>query len=232
MWTRHIKIKKITDRDVKKQQDHLLFESKIQLKLGDKHLITASLSRGSEEAWVLGYLFSNGYIQSYDEITSIKSHDNVFEVVLKNSERYPLPQAKEISTTFSPPDLYKLTSAIQEKAILFKRTAISESAAVFTGNKLHTFAEDLTQVGAVNKAIGSCVLDSFPDGPIGLFTSGKIDESLVKQALYCNAQIIISRVGVTDIAYDLALEKDLCLIGFARGLRFNLYTSNDLFQLS
>ena len=58
-----------------------------------------------------------------------------------------------------------------------------------------------------------------------LLTSGKVDQQVVNKALTLGIPTIVSRTGPTDKAFDLATEKNITILGFARGTRFNLYTT-------
>jgi FdhD protein len=44
-------------------------------------------------------------------------------------------------------------------------------------------------------------------------------------------KILISRTGVTDKAFDLAATRGITVVGFARGLRFNMYTHSERIKI-
>ena len=222
MWTRHIKVQKVTDRDIKKQQDQLILEKHLALFLNNDFKCKISLSR-----WAKGYLFSEGCV-SFDELLTFSEKEDALFVSTSTKSDSNMLDLRQHSMSKS--DLFQLTSAIQEKAVLFKKTAITESAALFHKKDILTFSEDVSRLGALDKAIGKALEENSLEQTSGMFISAKIDEVVVKKAVQCGCSIIISRVGVTDRAYDLANESGVTLIGFARGLRFNLYTHQDKFS--
>jgi FdhD protein len=109
--------------------------------------------------------------------------------------------------------------------LLYKHTGVTHSAAFASRDDLSCFAEDLYQMPAVYKILGQAVLED-KDHDI-MIVSGRVDLAMVSAAVGAGVKILISRTGVTDKAFDFSSENGLTIVGFARGLRFNMYTHSD-----
>jgi FdhD protein len=57
-----------------------------------------------------------------------------------------------------------------------------------------------------------------------VFTSGRINYSLVEVANKMNSKIIVSQSAVSTLAVKLGEDLEITLVGFMRGNRFNIYT--------
>lgn len=122
-----------------------------------------------------------------------------------------------------------LTAYFQENAMLYKHTGVTHSAAFASRKDLTCFAEDLYQMPALYKILGQSVLQR-EDREI-LIVSGRVDYALVSTAVDAGVKILVSRTGVTDKAFDLAAAHGITVVGFARGLRFNMYTHSERIKI-
>ncbi|MDD1676498.1 MAG: formate dehydrogenase accessory sulfurtransferase FdhD, partial [Methanomicrobiales archaeon] len=54
--------------------------------------------------------------------------------------------------------------------------------------------------------------------------SGRISSEMVRKCLVANIPVIASRGATTSLAVDVAAKNGLCIIGFVRGSKMNIYT--------
>lgn len=214
MWMRNFTVKRVSDRDIKSQQDHLVIEKTISLQLADTPYQIAC-TQGLEKELVLGAALAKTGISDWEIQTSDPWH-------LTPATTQPTAGTVHHEASLTKHEIFLLTAYFQEKAFLYKHTGITQSAAFASSKTLLCFAEDLYTLSAVYKAMGQSL-----QGKISreiLIVSGRIDEQLINIAIQAGTQIVISRTGVTDKAFDLANTHNMTIVGFARGMRFNLYT--------
>jgi len=222
MWTTGLNVTKITDRDRKKQQDQLVLEKKISIILNAQPLCTLYCSPQQEKELVMGYLKTMGHIHHYEDIQKITlSELNEVHVLTQNSGHSAFQGHSSMS--ISPTDIFRLTAQFQEKALLFKKTAITHSAAIASCNAILAFAEDVYRLSALDKTVGQWLQSPSPDSFL-FITSGKVDVTMMNKIKTLGLKLVVSRTAPTTQAYQLAMESKIALVGFARGKRLNLYT--------
>jgi FdhD protein len=225
MWKRALQLKRYSDRDIKNQNDTLVIEKEVSLILNKKEINKFQTIPLRETELAIGYLISNQIIHSLSSISSIKHDQNIIEVEAvpqaSANKNLTINNSKTIIHRLS---VFQLTAYFQEKALLFKDAAITNSAAIATPKKILHFSEDLSRLNAIDKAFGLAIQSKENFSDKILLTSGKVDHKVVQKSLTLGIPVIISRTAPTDKALDLANKNNQTIIGFARGRRFNLYT--------
>lgn len=224
MWLHNTRVLKITDTSKKKHQDHMIMDVTRTLVLNDTPLVSFSTIPTNEKELAVGYLFAHNHITSMSDIQSIKVLDGTIHIdTLPATIPDTTPSdALSSSDKISFMDIFHLTAQFQEKALLFKETAICESAGLFNGSSILYYSEDLDRDNAIYKAVGLAKIDGYT-GPLSLITSDKITKDTIQQAIQIGVPLIISRTGITFSAYQLAERHNITLIGFARGKKFSIY---------
>jgi FdhD protein len=84
--------------------------------------------------------------------------------------------------------------------------------------------EDIGRHNAVDKAIGSLVLDGrLPLADAMLVVSGRASFEMVQKAVVARIGVIVSVSAVSSLAIELASRMNAVLVGFARGGRATIY---------
>lgn len=224
MWTRQIKLLKLTETTAKKSNDVIVWDKTKTIILNDKIEKTLDYYPMLEKECVTGWLFHKHHITDIKN-NMIKSHEKTIEITVKTPKASPclIPFQKTIK--IKSINIYHLTAYLQEKAYLFKDTAISESAAIATDEKIIYFAEDISRLNAIYKVLGQALLEKTPLNNHILLTSGKIDLTTVMLAHKANVSIVVSRTAPTQSAYNYANTNNITIIGFARRLKCSIYTA-------
>ena len=223
MWTQSINLRKITDFKNQRQTDQLVIEKQTKVYLNNKFIVELVHTPQLEKELALGYLILSQQIGfSYE---SIKFENDTVHVNAK-------PERKDSFThsAFAKPDkhiIFELTAYFQQAAVLFKKTAITESAAFAKSNNVLATTEDLTQEAALYKAVGQLVMKGLIQdvNDYSLLISAKLDLSLMKKITYLGVGLVISRTAPTKQALEYAHSHNVSIVGFARGKRFNWYVS-------
>jgi FdhD protein len=122
-------------------------------------------------------------------------------------------------------------SALMQEALraseVHRRTGGVHMAALADGSGLRLLREDIGRHNAVDKVIGAQLATggSFRDKL--LLASGRLSSELLAKALRCGVPVLMSRSAPTDRSVALARERQLTLIGFARGQRLNVYSGEE-----
>ena len=222
MWVRSVKILKSKEGKRKKQEDSLVIESHIALQHNQHPIVTFSCTYKHATELGLGYLWSHKQIHHPNQIEAADLDQNSLSITSKENHQ---PLSLDWNTNLSDLDIIQCLSYVQERVILYKDTAVTESAAICRGTEVVYFAEDIHHDNAIYKVLGMLFnQDQAQWDDLHLFTSGKIDAPLMKALVNTGIKLIMTRSGCTDKATDIAEENGTTLVGFARQKRYTIYT--------
>jgi FdhD protein len=107
----------------------------------------------------------------------------------------------------------------------FRKTGGVHIAAAYSPKgELRTFAEDVGRHNAVDKVIGTCVLEKLDFNDCFLASSGRLSGDIVLKAARMKVQAIASLTTALNSGIEIAQHMGVTLIGFVRGKRMNIYT--------
>ncbi len=132
--------------------------------------------------------------------------------------------------------LAHVAAAVAGEQHLFSATGAGHAAAVFDRHgRVERVREDVGRHNAVDKVIGSMVLDGIELGPLatpmadlGLFVSGRASIEMVQKAWAAGFATLVAVSAPTALAVDAARRAGLFLAGFVRGDQFNVYAPERL----
>lgn len=131
----------------------------------------------------------------------------------------PAPRAM-----LDPRTALRLPDALYEMQAAFQETGGLHAAALFdTSGKLLRVREDVGRHNAMDKLIGSCLLDGVPLNDHIVLVSGRASYELVQKVLVAGVPIMAAVGAPSSLAIDLAREHGLTLLGFVRAERYNIY---------
>jgi FdhD protein len=107
----------------------------------------------------------------------------------------------------------------------FERTGGLHATGLFTpGGELLCVREDVGRHNAMDKVVGRALLDgALPLHDRVLCVSGRLSFELVQKAVVAGAPILVGVGAPTSLAVQVAQDRGLTLVGFARGGRANVY---------
>lgn len=202
-------------------KDNLLDERLYGLAVNGRSIATVTLLAGNEKEFAYGYLLTEG-IAKPEEIESVMVEGTDIGVLTKDTCKVLLPKKSIVSgcggtasyldperlpdleTTINPPDIsYKFTSPVLEFG--------GFSAAVIGKDKT-VEADDLSQTGAIDKAIGVAVTSGINIQEAVLALSGKVTGDIVRKVLHAGISVIFSVYPPTYFAQKTADAKKLKLV--------------------
>jgi len=213
-------IKKVTESGSKRHIDNVVIEKTSHIYLNDVLIATLSHTSQNEKELGVGYLFSLNRIGFV--IESVTYEDGLIRI--KASEE--VTSAIHHQSTIKPNagDIFQLTAYFQEAALLYKKTAVTESAALGKGNTLLYSAEDMTQMNAFYKVIGAFLINkNHAMTGYSLLVSACITAEMMAIIIRCGVSLVITRTAPTHQALNMAGEHGVSIVGFARGRKYNWY---------
>jgi len=213
-----------------------------------QELVTILCTPNKMSFLILGFLASEGIIQSLDDVALLRvceDEGNVVEVRLKN-EGLALPRKRVLlsgcgggvtfedlkanharltsSLTVTPARISKLMRDLQKSAEVYQTAGGVHASALSDGERLLVIAEDVGRHNTLDKIRGQCLYHHMPTKDRIILTTGRISSEMVNKAVRMETPILVSRTSPTDLGVRLADSWGITLVGYARGRRMNLYT--------
>ncbi|MEJ5990839.1 formate dehydrogenase accessory sulfurtransferase FdhD [Ramlibacter sp. PS3R-8] len=226
----------------------------------DKRELVTLMTLGARPEWlVLGYLRNQRLVQSIDEVESVtvdwevgsaavKTHKGIDRIEERTSRRVVttgcgqgsvfgglmeevdslrLPEAR-----LAQAQLYAIVNAIRLQESTYKSAGSVHGCALFQGEEMLLFIEDVGRHNAVDTIAGWMWLResdqpaaATPDQPLVFYTTGRLTSEMVIKAAQMGVAIVVSRSGTTQMGYEIAERVGLCTVGRATGRHFICYTA-------
>jgi FdhD protein len=227
----------------------------------DKRELVTLMTLGARPEWlVLGYLLNQRLIASVDEIESITVDWDVNAASVKTRhgiDRIEERTSKRVVTTgcgqgsvfgnlmdeidnIRLPDeaglkqsqLYAIVNAIRLKESTYKSAGSVHACALFYGEELQLFVEDVGRHNAVDTIAGWMSLQSaVPTGEKIFYTTGRLTSEMVIKSAQMGVAVVVSRSGITQMGLDVAQRVGLCAIGRATNKHFLCYANPQRLEL-
>ncbi|MCX6012138.1 MAG: formate dehydrogenase accessory sulfurtransferase FdhD [Chloroflexi bacterium] len=244
-------VQRFTSEGKEDIEDIVIREIPLTIILNDQELVTLICSPDDLKYMAVGFLFSEGLLQSREEIKKVmvderkglvrietlqqKEGDLVFKRLIttgcgRGASLYSLADAQTLAQIKSdlkvlPSDIFRLVKEFQSKSQVFKETGGVHGAALCDKNSVLIFKEDIGRHNAIDKIVGECMLNDISMEDRIMITSGRISSEIMFKVVKRNIPILVSRSAPTNVGVKLANELGLTLIGFVRGSRMNVYAN-------
>ena len=232
----------------------------------DKRELVTLMTLGAHPEWlVLGYLLNQRLIRAANEVESItvdwevgaaavKTHHGIADLSEKTAKRVVTTGCGQGSVfgdlmadvdTIALPDatltqsaLYGIVNTIRLHDSVYKAAGSVHGCALFQGDTLLMFVEDVGRHNAIDAIAGWMALqpsDSPPNSAqqrTGLradnkvfYTTGRLTSEMVIKSAQMGVPIVISRSGITQMGHAVAQRLNLCAIGRATNKRFLCFSA-------
>ncbi len=233
--------------------DEVVVEAPLTIYINGRELVTLLCTPDKLESLALGFLRSEGLLNSLDDVAALRLRDDrgAVEVELKNKgglleklygrrtitsgcgkgtifysalDALRSSPVRGDSVTLTAGEVHALMRELQERATLFKATGGVHAAALAGGGKILIFCEDIGRHNAVDKIIGECLRQGLAMEDKVLVCSGRLSSEILLKAAKLRLPMLISRAAPTTLSIELAQTLNITLVGFVRGRRMNIYT--------
>ena len=231
----------------------LLVESALTIRLVGRTDVTVMRTPGNDRELVLGFLLTEGFIRSLDDMAVFEQCDDAngdaVRVVLADTaptntaargmlvgsscslcgrERIDAILGEiapvDSDTTFPVRSLAAVPRAMRTAQPLFERTGASHAAALFDPDgALLVTREDIGRHNALDKVIGNALLTGLTRGACGAMLSGRASFEMVAKAARAGIPLVAAVSAPSALAVETADQLNVTLCGFVRGADFTCY---------
>ena len=130
--------------------------------------------------------------------------------------------------------LHLLNEAMRKTDSVHRRAGSVHGCALFRGTEMLTFVEDVGRHNAIDTIAGWMWLQG--DAPLGqgadkvFYTTGRLTSEMVMKSAQLGVPIVVSRNGVTQMGYELAVKLGMTLFGRASQRHFICYCGFERFD--
>jgi FdhD protein len=217
-----------------------------------RELVTLMTLGAHPELLVLGYLLNQRLIESaqaLDSITvdwgvgaaAVKTHAGIANLEAKTAKRVITTGCgqgsvfgdlmADLDTLVLPPatisqsQLYALVNAIRLKESTYKSAGSVHACALFEGETLLTFVEDVGRHNAIDTIAGWMAMQGVSRDNKIFYTTGRLTSEMVIKSAQMGVPIVVSRSGITQMGWQVATQLGLCAIGRATNKHFLCYSA-------
>ena len=222
-----VRITRVEEKRVEDAEDVLVLEREITIYVNEERMLLTSYSPGHERELVYGFLFSEGIIAAAEEVTSIESKEEGIFVQLEEGPRFDgdrPPFCVKSPFTISVERLLDAARNGLERAGIFRKTGGTHAASLGGAIDSINFFEDVSRTCSLEKALGDALLRGIDFGSTFLFITSRISHRMVQKATRCGVPVFAAVSAPTLQAVEAAKALNMCLCGFVRDERLNVYT--------
>lgn len=242
---------RVTKDTAQEVEESVATEIPFTLQAGDTEIATLQCSPSHLEELVYGFLYTAGFIAAAADLKSCRVDRTRWTAYLEMDEvPDPLVLSKRIYTsgcgkgvtfahlneaaarlpmfsdlTVTKAQVNALARWLQHTSELYRTTrGIHTAALSVAGEAPEIGIDDIGRHNAVDKVIGSGLLDQVDFTRSILISSGRISSEILHKVRRCGIPIIIARGGPTHQTVLQAREMGVTVIGFARGSGFSVFS--------
>jgi FdhD protein len=235
-------------------------ERALMVLIDGRELVTLMTLGACPELLVLGYLFNQRLIANAAQIESItvdwersaavvKTRSPLHQIEARSARRIVttgcgqgtvlgdlMKQIDDIrlpqigAARIGQSSLLSLLETMRRLHSIHRTAGSVHGCALFHGAELWVSVEDVGRHNALDTISGWMLLHAVAGADKILFTTARLTGEMVIKAAQSGIPIIVSRNGVTGMAYDLAAELRMTLIGRAANRHFVCYVGADRYD--
>ncbi len=213
---------------IRRVEDVLVREQHVTVRIGDREILDTVCTPGDARELAYGHLASEGWIASPDDVEAVSLDRDASGVTVRLRDSCAVlrrePQRVGSEYTVRLADVLSAASAADAEASLFRSTGGTHLAVVLSAGGTRLAAEDISRTCALEKAIGKALLAGADMGQSILFLTSRTPRSFVHKAARVGIPILAAVSAPTSEAVEEAERLGICLCGFVRGERLNVYS--------
>jgi FdhD protein len=237
------------DGAVEEVSGAVIDERPVCVYVNGRELATLLCTPSDLEDLAVGFAFSEGIIDAFDDIEVITVSSGLTCVDLWLTDRDVEPPTRRIITsgcgggvtfedaealltrseplgpgvTVTPEQVSRLMAEVLESAELYNNVRGVHTSALSDGESLLLVAQDVGRHNTIDRLAGRALRSGLPTEGGVLIASGRISSEMLAKAARMRVPVVISRTSPTGLSVELALAWNITLIGYARGSGFRVY---------
>jgi FdhD protein len=129
--------------------------------------------------------------------------------------------------------LYALMDQVRHHETIYKTAGAVHGCALATNeggaSRILSFVEDVGRHNAVDTIAGQMWLDDIDGADKIFYTTGRLTSEMVIKAAQMSIPFLVSRSGLTQMGYAIALKTGITMLGRATGKHYLLFTGKQRF---
>ena len=163
-------------------------------------------------------------------VTTGCGQGTMFGDLMADLDSIRLPDVDDPSARVSQRALYDLLNAMRVQESTYKSAGSVHGCALFRQGELLTFVEDVGRHNAIDTIAGWMWMNGVSGGDKIFYTTGRLTSEMVIKSAQMGVPIIVSRSGVTQMGFELAVQLKLGLFGRATNRHFICYCGFERFE--
>ena len=191
--------------------------------------------------FAIGYSYCNGEVipERLSEVKMVEAdEENIVSIVFVDGlmmkprggyvdHQIAYSTRHNLNIALSPQKILEEMKRFTERSETFKTTGAMHAAEIYDGNACIKYIEDLNKAHAIYKVIGYSLMHGIDLSGCAMFSTGRVFKENVHACEMTGCHMLISKSPPTRQAIEYAMEKDITLIGFARGDSFKVYCGEE-----
>ena len=243
-----------TDASVVEEDVGVVVEAPLTVDVEGIENYTLLCTPSDTRALALGFLFTEGIVESLSEVVHLEPCEDVQNVIrvrltggvpkIGDPSRNLLIVSScgacgtedldgRIAALPKVGDTLRVSSAVlraaseelRQKQSLFELCGGTHAAGVYDqSGHIITFAEDAGRHNALDKAIGKCLLKGLPTAGLAAALSGRVSLEMVSKCARAGIELISAISAPTTLALEVADQAGITLCAFVRETRATVFT--------
>lgn len=247
-----VEITRISPTGATHLTDDVVVEKPVTIMIDKVGSFTVMATPSDIEALAVGFVYSEGLIDSIDDVISVSVKPelpNVAGICVQDPTQISVRRNMIVASScgmcgtrnidkmladiplcgwsleLSGNLLTEVTEKLKSMQQIFGKTGGCHAAAIFSSSgEIISFAEDLGRHSALDKAIGKCLIAKRPMSGCGAALSGRISLEMVTKAARADIELLAAVSAASSFAIEAAEKWNITLCGFVRDGKANIYT--------
>lgn len=219
-----VPIHRIRNGETGRVKDSVVIEIEASIVVNGELLIQTTSSPGDLSIWALGYLRAEGWIEDAGDVREIREEDGCVHVDVTGMK--PALNLDPITgdRTLGLDQVRDAVCDLADRAVLFPKTGGTHIMGFADGAGIVTSAEDISRTCALERAIGQVMREGRDLSCLMAVLSSRVPRRMIEKLVRCRVPFAAAISAPTAQAVELADRLGLCLVGFVRDDRLNVYT--------
>ena len=223
--TDRIAITTIKAGKTEEREDTLVQQMTYTLELNGVHAITSVCCPGDLRSLAYGYLATQGYISQGEEPLSMEQVGCTVRIAFAGNSviKELVPVISDYRIT--PEIILKQVVESVKSGVIFRETGATHSASISREDSIVCYVEDISRSATLEKVIGCAYMKNLEIHRSFIILSSRVPSAFVRKIARVGIPIIAAISAPTSQAVNEADKLGVCLCGFVRGNRMNVYAN-------
>jgi FdhD protein len=207
----------------KRITERIIRETALTLRVNGNVYATAMIMAGMEREFAIGHLYAQGIISGISHITSISVDGAIVDVTLTD-QKVTGGKPVESNLSVDRDHVFTCVKAILKSKVFAETEAVHSAGLFLEGTKTVAIAEDLGRHHALDKAVGTALLEGVDLTRILAASTGRQPTEMIHKCRNAGIPIIATKGVPTSLAVALAEQNNITIAGLVRGKKMIVYS--------